>query len=96
MAQRSLVVGSMLMLVLGRQQSSSASKLDQVSLLHGLRMVEKSNMNRKVAEPDLHVLEIVVCLVWLWSSHRVLPERRMGAPPCSSTSRGGTSTVGLP
>ena len=65
MAQRSLVVGSMLMLVLGRQQSSSASKLDQVSLLHGLRMVEKSNMNRKVAEPDLHVLEIVVCLVWL-------------------------------
>ena len=65
MAQRSLVVGSMLMLVLGRQQSSSASKLDQVSLLHGLRMVEKSNMNRKVAEPDLHVLEIVVFLVWL-------------------------------
>jgi hypothetical protein len=55
----------MLMLVLGRQQSSSASKLDQVSLLHGLRMVEKSNMNRKVAEPDLHVLEIVVFLVWL-------------------------------
>ena len=48
MAQRSLVVGSMLMLVLGRQQSSSASKLDQVSLLHGLRMVEKSNMNREV------------------------------------------------
>ena len=35
-------------------------QLDQVCLLHGVRMVEKSN--RQVAELDLHVMEIVVWL----------------------------------
>jgi hypothetical protein len=48
MVQHTLVGGNMLMLVLGRQQSSSDSKLDQVSL-HGVSMVKKmSNMNREV------------------------------------------------
>ena len=38
-------------------------QLDQVCLLHGVRIVEKGN--REVAELDLHVLEIVVLLLWL-------------------------------
>ena len=38
-------------------------QLDQVCLLHGVRMVEKSNMYREVADLDhggIHVVEIVV------------------------------------
>ena len=38
-------------------------QLDQLCLLHGVRMVKKSN--RQVAGPDLHMLQIVLCLVWL-------------------------------
>ena len=63
--------GNMLMLVLGRQQSSSDSKLDQVSL-HGVSMVKKmSNMNREVYKLNhggIYAVETVVCLAWIFVS----------------------------
>ena len=68
MVQHTLVGENMLMLVLGRQQSSSNSKLDQVSL-HGVSMVKKmSNMNREVYKLNhggIYAVEKVVCLAWI-------------------------------
>ena len=52
--------------------------------LHGVRMVEKSNMKREVAELDhggIHVVEIVVCLAWMAVVSTLVMARKENGKP---------------